>query len=143
MAGETIGHGTEFHLHNGTALTELVGVFNVTIPEASVDDVEITHYKSPGRYREFMAGLKDRGEFAVEMNFVPGSATDLLCQAALAANDIRTFKIALPDDAGEPAWDIDGTAYVKGYTREVPVDDRLTATITLRVSGDLAEAVPA
>lgn len=140
MAGETIGWGTEFSLHNGTALTELEGVFNIGIPEATTDDVEITHYKSAGRYREFIAGLKDRGEFQVEMNYVPGSPTDLLCQAALAAGDRRPFQSVLPDDEGEPAWAIDGTAYAKGYTRAVPVDDRLTAVLTMRVSGDVAEA---
>jgi predicted secreted protein len=140
MAGEGIGAGTEFHLHNGTALTELVGVFNVTIPESTTDDVETTHYKSAGRFREFIAGLKDRGEFTVEMNFVAGNATDILCRAADAASDTRAFKIVLPDDAGDAAWEIEGTAYAKGYSRNIPIDDRMTAVLTLRVSGDLTEA---
>lgn len=139
MAGEGIGWGTEFHLHNGTSLIELVGVFNVGIPEATADDVEITHYKSPDKYREYIQGLKDRGEFVVEMNYVAGSATDILCQAALAAGDTRPFQTVLPDDAGDPAWEIDGTAYVKGYTRNIPVDDRMTAQLTLRVSGSVTE----
>lgn len=143
MTGETIGWGTEFSLHNGTALTELEGVFNISIPESSVDDVEITHYKSAGKYREFIAGLKDRGEFQVEMNYVPGSPTDLLCQAAVAAADRRAFQSVLPDDVGDPAWAIDGTAYAKGYTRAVPVDDRLTSVLTMRVSGDVTEGVAA
>lgn len=139
MAGESIGWGTEAHLHNGTALTELLGVFNVSIPEANVDDVETTHYKSPNRYREFMAGLKDRGEFQIEMNYVAGSPTDLLCQGALAAANNRPFQIVLPDDEGAAAWSIDGSGYAKGYSRAIPVDDRMTATLTIRVSGDVTE----
>ncbi len=139
MAGESIGWGTGFALHNGTSLFEFEGVFNVGIPESSVDDVEITHYKSPGKYRQFMAGLKDRGEFVVEMNYVAGSPTDLLCQAALAASNTRAFETQLPDDEGDAVWNIDGDAYVKGYSRAIPVDDRMTAQLTLRVSGDVTE----
>lgn len=143
MAGESIGWGTEFHLHNGTSLIELDGVFNVTIPESTADDVEVTHYKSPGKTRQYIAGLKDLGEFTVEMNFVAGSPTDLLCQTALAAGDNRAFKTVLPDDAGEPAWEIDGSAYVKGYTRNIPVDDRMTAQLTLRAAGATTEGAAA
>lgn len=139
MAGESIGWGTEFHLHNGTQLIELEGVFNVTIPEATADDVEITHYKSPNKVREFMSGLKDLGEFTVEMNFVAGSPTDLLCQAAFGDGDTRPFKTVLPDDEGEPAWEIEGTAYAKGYTRNIPVDDRMTAQITFRAASAASE----
>jgi hypothetical protein len=31
-------------------------------------------------------------------------------------------------------------AYAKGYARNIPIDDRMTAVLTLRVSGDLTEA---
>lgn len=143
MAGETIGWGTEFHLHNGTALTELVGVFNVGIPEGSTEEVEVTHYKSANKFREFIAGLRERGEFTVEMNYVPGSATDTLCQSAFGAADRRAFKIVLPDDEGQPAWEIDGEAFAKSYPRNIPLEDRITAQLNFRVSGDIAEAAAA
>lgn len=142
MAGETTGWGTEFHLHNGVALTELVGVFDITPPNEQTDDVEVTHYKSPGRRREYIRGLIESGEFQVQMNYVAGSATDVLARAAHSAGDTRAFKIVVPDDAGDPAWEITGNCYAKGYERALPIEDRLTATLTCKVTGALTEAAP-
>jgi len=140
MVGETIGWGAEFQLHNGTSLIELVGVFELTVPNEQADDVEITNFKSAGKKREYIQGLIETGEGTMSMNYVPGSATDTLCQAAKSAGDTRAYKIVIPDAAGDPAWEIDGFCYVKGYERGIPVDDRITATLTVKFTGDTTEA---
>lgn len=148
MAGESTGWGSEFHLHNGVAgvggaLTLLVGVFEVTPPSDEADDVKVTHFKSAGRSHEYIRGMIETGEIEVKMNYVPGSATDVLCRGAQATGDTRTWKIIVPKADGTPAWSISGSAYAKKYEREIPLDDRLTATLTLKVSGAVTEAVPA
>jgi len=140
MAGESIGWGAEFQLHNGTSLVALAGVFEMSVPNEQADDVEITHFKSAGKKREYIQGLIETGEGTISMNYVPGSATDILCRAAKDAGDTRAFKIVLPDDAGDPTWEIDGFCYVKGYERDIPVDDRMTATLTVKYTGDTTEA---
>lgn len=142
MAGETTGWGTDFKLHNGTALTSLVGVFEISMPSESADDVETTHFKSPGRRREYIRGLIETGEVEVQMNYVPGSATDILCRDALDDGDNRAFSVTLPDAAGDPEWVVTGTCYAKTYERAIPLDDRLTATLTLKVTGATSEAAP-
>lgn len=139
MADEAIGWGAEVHLHNGSSLTELVGVFELTVPNEQADDVEVTHFKSPGKKRQYIQGLIETGEGTFSMNYVAGSATDLLCQAAKNAGDTRAYKIVIPDDAGLPHWEIDGFCYVKGYERAIVVDDRQTATLTVKFSGDTEE----
>lgn len=138
MAG--IGWGTEFHLHNGTALTKLAGVFEVTIPQSTSDDVEVTHYESANRTREYIRGLRELGEFTVQMNYEPGSATDLLCQDFDVNGDTRTFKIVVPDAAGADEWIINGSGYSRGYERALPLDDRLTATLTIKCAAATTEA---
>jgi predicted secreted protein len=143
MAGETIGWGAAFWLHNGSALAELAGVFNLTPPNPQADDVEITTYKSSGKRREYIQGMIETGEGTIEMNYVPASVTDALCRAAHAAGDTRAFKIVIPDDAGSPAWEITGNCYVKGYERAIPVDDRITANLTVKFTGAINEAAPA
>ena len=142
MAGETTGWGTDFKLHNGAdpgALVALEGVFEISAPSEEADDVEITHFKSPARRREYIRGLIETGEIEVQMNYVPGSATDTLCRAALAAGDNRAFELVLPDEAGDPAWEITGTAYAKSYERAIPLEDKLSATLTLKVTGATSE----
>jgi len=139
MADEDLtGWDTEVKLHNGTALTALDAVFDVGLPEDTVDEIDTTHYKSPGKRREFMAGLIDGGEIQIQMNYRPGSATDLLLTAAKAARDVRDWEITIPD--GATGWVFSGSGFVKSYTKTNPLDGKREATAIIRVSGDVAEA---
>lgn len=137
---ESIGWGTTVKLHNGSALTELLLVTDVSIPEVTTEEVETTHMKSTGKFRQFIAGLKDAGEFQVTMSLVPGSATDILCRAADAAGDQRAWQITLTDEDSVDTWTIDGTGFAKGYSRTNPLDGKKEAVLTIRVSGALTEA---
>lgn len=135
-----IGWGSEFHLHDGAtpgALVMLGQVTNVTPPNEQAEDVEVTHYKSPGKRREYIGGLIESGEGTIEMNYLPGSPTDLLIRAALTAGTPRAYKIVLPDGAG--THEIDGFCIVKGYERAIPIDNRMTATVTVRFTGASTE----
>lgn len=144
MTESLIGYGSEFHLDDDAAtpvLTELGEILSVTPPNPQVEDVEVTHMKSPNRRREYIAGLIEDGEGTFEMNYAAGSATDLLLQTALADGVTRNYKIVLPDAASN--WEITGTCIVKGYERNIPIDDRMTATLTVRFTGASTEAAAA
>jgi len=140
MTSALIGWSTQFWLDDALgALTELAEIFAVTPPNPQVDDVEATHFKSPNRYREYITGLIEYGEGTFEMNYVPGSATDILIRAAITDGVARSYKIAIPDgDVG--LWEITGECIVKGYERSIPIDDRMTATMTIRFTGAVNEA---
>ena len=145
MTEALIGYGSEFHLDDDTdptpVLTELGEILSVTPPNPQVEDVEATHMKSPNRRREYIAGLIEDGEGTFEMNYVAGSTTDLLLQTALSDGATRNYKIVLPDAASN--WEITGTCIVKGYERNIPIDDRMTATVTVRFTGASTEAAAA
>ena len=140
MANEAIGWSAEFQLHNGTILTKLAGAFELTVPNDQADDVEITSFDSAGKRREYIQGLVESGEGTISMNYVPGSVTDALCRTAHTAGDTRAYKIIIPATDGTDAWEIDGFCYAKGYERNIPLDDRLTATLTVKFSGAVTEA---
>jgi len=144
MATEAqIGIGAEFHLEAtaGGALTELGEITGISLPNAQVEEVEATHFGSADRRREYISGLIDDGSGTFEMNYVPGSATDALIRAALADHEARGYKIVVPDGAG--TWEIEGECIVTGYERSVPIDDRMTATLTVRFTGASTEAAGA
>jgi hypothetical protein len=129
-----IGSGATFSLDNASGtLTLLSEIITVTCPNLQIEDVEATHMGS-GSYREFVAGLRDPGEGAFEFNYVPNSATDILIRAAVADGVGRSYKIVLPI-AGGTTQEITGECIVKGYERNVPIDDRMTATLTVRFTG--------
>lgn len=134
MTSALIGHGTEFWLDNDAdTLTELAELTGVTIPNFQTDDVEATHFKSSGRVREYISGLTDPGEGDFEFNLVPGGATDLLLQAALDDGAARDYEIIIPDGAFGQKFA--GDCIVKGYSREIAIDDRMMATATVRFTG--------
>lgn len=139
MTTARIGYGTEFWLDNaGGTLTQLAEILSVTPPNPQIADVEATHMLSPQRRREYIAGLIEDGEGTFEMNLTPGSASDVLIQAALTDGVTRSYMIQIPD--GAFGWQISGDCIVKGYERSVPIDDRMTATLTVRFTGAITEA---
>lgn len=143
MAGESIGWGAQVSMFNDVAtpvLTELAFVFNMTLPNPQVDDVEVTHYKSAARQREYIAGLIENGELQIEMNYVAGSPTDLLISAARAAGTTRNMVVVVPTTVGaSKKWQFTFPVYVKGYERAIPLEDRLTAVMTVKVAGAVTE----
>lgn len=133
-----IGWGATFKLHNGTSLTAIGEVIAISLPNSQTAEVEATHFESPNRRREFIAGLIDDGEGSFEMNLEPGGTTDALIRAAQTAGDSRAYEIQIPKPSG--TWKVTGTCIVKGYERRVPIDDRMTAVLTVRFTGAATEA---
>lgn len=130
----SIGHGADF-LRSDTGASGgnfgTVGeVLDITPPAISRDAVESTHMGSPEGWREFIGGLKDGGEAQIEINFAPGSAT-----ATAFLNDINAdapgyYKIVFPDAT---EWGF--SALATGLEPGIPIDDRMTATFTVKISG--------
>jgi hypothetical protein len=124
-----IGLGSKFWLDNASGtLTLLDELLSVTPPNPQVADVEATHMGSTAR--EFIAGLTDYGEGAFEFNFIPNNATDQLIRAAIVDKVGRSFKVVLPIADGT-TQEITGECIVKGWVPTDPIDNRMTATLTV------------
>jgi hypothetical protein len=137
------GSGTKVAKPDGV-MFELDEVTAVLLPEETVDDVEVTHMKSPRRSKEYKPGLGDSGDGSLELNYIPGSPTDLLLREMQTSRRIAPYETTLPDEAGEPAWLVSGFFYVKGRSRAVAVGDRMACTISVRFTGPSdEEAAPA
>lgn len=142
MATEAqIGLGTEMWLDNNAGtpvLTKLGEILSVTPPNPQTEQVEATHMASPNRRREYISGLIEDGEGTFTMNYVPGSVTDELIRVGQASGATKSYRIVIPDGAG--TWVIDGDCIITGYTRDIPIDDRMTAELTVRFTGAVTEA---
>ena len=137
------GYAGEVHLSTDATtanLTELVQVVSFSLPSDTSERVETTHLKSPNRRREYTSGMIDGGELEVTLNFRPGTDTDLLIEAALAAGDERAAKFVIPE-LGVAAYDYDTTVVVIGYDKgEVTADGKMEATVTMAVTGAVTGA---
>lgn len=114
-----------------TTYTEIMEVYDVVPPNQQTDEIEVTHYKSVGGYREFIAGLKDGGEVTISLNWIPGSTTDVLLRGLHASGELRLHRITFANDStiSYPGW-------IKGLERSSPYDDRQSMNVTVRVAGN-------
>lgn len=124
------GHVLEIALASAPSdFTYICEVYDVTPPADTDDTVEATNMQSPGRRREYIPGLTDSGEASYEMNYVPGSATDRFLRS------IRGKPLIVRDTFANGV-SIVYNALRQSYETAVPVDDRKTATLSLKVSGE-------
>lgn len=127
-----IGHGTLFKIGNGAGtevFTTVAEVTNITPPGMSRDAHDATHSESPEKWREFIMGLKDGGEVELAVNFVPGSATTLLLMQEIDAA-VGNKQIVFPN--GEI---FSFAAGMTGFSPEAPVEGKMEASVTYKVSG--------
>lgn len=125
------GFGTSLARGNGAepeVFAAIAGVNNLTPPGLSRETIDVTGHDSPNGYREFLGGLKDAGEFSAEINYKP-SAHDTLVDD-LEDEDPRNWKIVFPDGT---VWTY--PAIMTGFTSAAPHDDKLSATVTFKVTG--------
>jgi hypothetical protein len=136
----SIGWGGEVWLSTDDTegnLVELVQVVSFSLPSDTADRVETTHLKSPGRRRQYTAGLIDSGEIEVVLNFRPGSDTDQMIEGALLAGDERAARFVVPE-LGVPTWMYDTTVVVTAYNKgTVTAGDKMEATVTMAITGDV------
>lgn len=132
-----IGLGTTIELHNGDGdpgtFYQIAEAYNLTPPDSQADEIDVTHFQSTAR--EFILGIDDNGECVFEMNFLPGSISEQKILAAKAAKEERAMKLTYPNGS---EWSF--MVLIKGYSPAVPVDDRMTCTVSGRVTGPIARA---
>lgn len=103
---------------------------NITPPGLSRETIDVTDHGSPGAWMEFIGSLKDGGEFSAEVNYIPGEHDALIDD--LDDPEPRNYRVVFPDDLAT-TWNF--TGILTGYETEAPYDDKLSATLTWKVSG--------
>jgi hypothetical protein len=142
MTNARIGWGGKVYLGTSaleSTLTLLAEVVDCTFPQDEADEVEVTHLASPGKRKEFIAGLIDGGDVTLTLNYDPGSATDLLLTAAKEAGTTRSFRIVVPSEAGDGSadWNFTTTGFVKRYApNTMSAGAKIEATAVIRITGD-------
>lgn len=139
----TIGYGADFEIstNGGSSWTGVGEVMSITPPSDAIDIIDATHMGSANRTREFITGLRDPGECSFEMNFVPGSAGDTLLQSVRDAAVRVSCRITFNNSV---IWTFSGI--LTAYEPTVPLDDKMTATVTFKVTASYAvtaAAIPA
>jgi hypothetical protein len=141
----TKGKGAKFYLWDATAvppaLAKVAEVTSITPPSPTRDTIDTTTHDSVGDYREFIASLIDAGEATFVINYNPGSVDETLIRAAFTSGAVSAFAVDLNKPGGGVQRRTSGSAILTGFAPgDVVIDDKMTATVTLKVSGPIVFA---
>lgn len=128
MAATDSGFGVTITFDSGF----FAEITNVTTPDMNRDPIETTHSTTTGGKRTFIpSDLVDHGQFNVDLNFDPDDEPPIDSAA-------ETVTITFPTPVGGSSgatWQF--TGFMTNYGGAVPIDDRMTASATVKVSGDI------
>lgn len=126
--------GTKLQYHDGSIFVDVAEVHNISGPSVSRDSIETTHHGSTGGFREYTPGLRDGGEVSIDINWLPvnGSHEAIYTQLTSGQSSNSQYRISFPTT---PATTFTFSGHVTGFEASAPIDDRLTASVTIKVSG--------
>lgn len=116
-----------------TATVRLATLTNITPPEMSVDALETTDLDGTDYVRTYGPGLIEPGELGLEMNWIPGHATEDLIVAMLTGRETRYFEIRYPQVATQV--DYGGRGFFTSFAKGPSIDEVMTASATLKAAG--------
>lgn len=122
-----VGTGTTVAFGTSSFTAE---VLSVNGNDISREDIETTHMGTTN-YRTFMpSDLVDGGSVDMEIAFDPDSQPPFT-----AAAETITITFPLPAGQSTPA-DVEFSGYVSSWSWSDPLEERMTADITIKVDGE-------
>lgn len=132
MSNAIAGVGTKFRRWNGTNWVDIAEINSITGPTKSRDTIDVTSLDSTGGYREFIGGFRDGGTVTLPMNFTRDTYDTM--NTDFESDDLQNYEIYLPDDENTS---FEFEALVTELGLGIPADDKVTADVTLKVSGQV------
>lgn len=133
MASNAIaGVGTIFQRWSGSAWVALSEINAITGPTMTRDTIDVTSLSSTGGYREFIAGFRNAGTVALNMNFT--RSTYELLKTDFESSVVGNYRIVLPDLENTS---VEFMGLVTELPLTIPTDDKVTADCTIQLSGPI------
>lgn len=125
--------GAELQRGDGAEPEVFTAIANCTSiegPGLEREEIDVTAHDTTGNYMEFVPGLVDPGEVEIEVNYDP-AVHDVLV-ADFDDTEPRNWQLVFPDPAAT-TWSF--SAFLSAFSPEAPVDDKLAASMTFKVTG--------
>ena len=129
-----LGHGTQIQrggLLLADPFTNVMEVVAFESPDEQGDDIEVSHFESPGKIKEYIRGMIDAGEASISVNWNPGVYAS---HASLRSDKddglLRYYRFILPGAMETITF----RAYVKGLKRNADPNGAVTADVSFKVS---------
>lgn len=130
-----IGYGTVVRVGRGATptWTQIMGGETAGIPSQPPEDIDVTHFQSPGRTRETKPGLKPVADYTLELQYWPGSDTDVLLKelADLTAQGEREIVLLEITPNGGSTWTF--MSYLNEYVPSSSVAEKQMVSANWKV----------
>lgn len=123
-------------LHGTGAGSAVEEVTDIKLSGGTVPQIDVTHLMSTAK--EFLAGLLDNGTVDISCNFVNGTVQQAV-RADFVAGTISPWQIVL-GGATTPITVSFNAFVIKIEGPSAKVDDKLTMTFSLKLTGDITIA---
>ena len=133
MSNAISGVGTVFKRSNMAStpvFSAIAEINSIQGPDKSRETIDVTSLDSTGGYREFIAAFRDAGQVQLEMNFTRDGYLDM--NDDFEIDTLVDYQIVLPD-SGNTTIDFSGLVVNLGLA--IPMDDKITAPVTIKISG--------
>ncbi len=130
-------YGSTLQLGDGATpevFTSIAEVLELTPPQMSRDEIDVTSHASADGYREFIGGLRDGGDVSVTCNWLPTNTTQDSTTGVLSTfndNENHNWKIILPNTLATVAF----TGFVMDFSPDTPLEEQGKVEFTIKVSG--------
>lgn len=128
MSDGAIGHGSTLI---GATTGTIGNVISVSIAGRTRDMIDKSTMDSTDKFREYMAGMADEGEFTAEINF--DDTTGVIAAALNTAYQAATSEIWEITFPGTATFQCPGI--ISDFSVNDPFDDKITMSITIKLSG--------
>jgi hypothetical protein len=126
------GFGTLFQIDDGAGTyTTVAEVVNITAPDSNLNTTDATHMESDDGFSEAIPTLLDSGEASLDLNFIPGSASQKMLDDAHFAKRRALFRIILPGALKRCQF----AGYVTKVGRSFPHNDKMVKTVAIKATG--------
>jgi len=135
MSDAVAGVGSQFKRESDESsgvFAAIAEINSITGPGMTRDTIDVTSLDSTGGYREFITGFRDGGEVTLEMNFTLDGYNQM--KDDFEVDDTHNYQIVLPDTG---ATTLEFAALVTSLPLSVPTDDKITISVTLKVTGEV------
>jgi len=127
---------SKFSAYGATLVLEgdpIAQVSNISGPSLSLDTVDVTTHDQANYWEQHTGTVLRSGTVTFDIIYDPSLADHVAVLAELVGREYAGFELQFPNDAyNEYVFD----AFVTGFTPSAPVDGALTASVTLKVTGE-------
>lgn len=116
-----------------TVYTLIAEIRSISGPSENAASIDVTSLDSTAK--EFIGGLTDGGEVSFEMNFVGSNAQQQGLRADLDSRAKRDFQLTLNDFGSSQATICTFTGVVTAFSMKFGVDNQVSASCTIKMSG--------